>query len=110
MNDGWILIFCLLTILQIYIYFITGFIGYFRKFMQKSTSKFISQLICTFTFPIYNMLELAKVSTFENMRIFWILMVSTIISILIAFITCRVFCFIFKLDTRVCYSFCLLNS
>jgi predicted permease len=110
MNIQWILINSLLTVIQIYIYLGIGIIAYYKKIINKQMATFISKLVAFIIFPFYNMLELSRVSTPENMKIFWILIVSTLTSLFIGFIISKLFNMFFGLDKRTSYSSSLLIS
>jgi predicted permease len=110
MNIGWVLLNCLFSVLQIYIFLAIGVWSYYKGIINKQTSTFISKLIAFFIFPLYNMLELSRVATVDNMRISWLLMISTLVSLSLGFILSIAFTKLFKLDKRTAYSFSLLNS
>jgi predicted permease len=109
MDIVWVLINCLVTIIQIYIYLGIGILGYCKGIIDKKASSFLSKLVAFVLFPFYNMLELSRVATPENMKVFWLLMISTLTSIFFGFIISILLHKLFKLDKRTTYSFSLLT-
>jgi predicted permease len=110
MNIGIIFLHCIMSLVQIYIFLLIGIWAYYKKLIKKERSVFISRIIAYYCFPIYNIVEIAKVSTIANMKIFWMLMVSTIASLWTGMLISFLFSKLFKLDKRTLYSFTLTTS
>jgi predicted permease len=110
MNIPIILLHCVMSLIQIYIYLFPGVWAYHRKLILKERSIYISKIVSYFLYPFYNMLEISKVTMMDNMNVFWILMVSTFASLLLGSIVCFALTKLLVLDKRTHYSFTFMTS
>jgi hypothetical protein len=110
MEVGWIFLNCLMTVLQMYIYLSIGILAYYKKIFTKQTSALLSKIVAFFIYPFYNMLELARIATPANMQIFWILLLSTVVSISIGLGISILSSKVLKIDVRIAHSFSLFVS
>jgi hypothetical protein len=101
------LLYTFLAVLQIYIYFSVGIIAYLKKI---TSSKIISELIFNFFLPVYCIVELARMATWKNIEIMWILMVSVFIAMMLGFFVGKLIYASFRLDYRMKNSFPYLIS
>jgi hypothetical protein len=60
--------------------------------------------------PIYAIIQLARISVWQNIEIMWIFMISTFIAIIIGFILGIICIYVFKLDERIKLSFLFVNA
>jgi len=101
------LLYTFLAVLQIYIYFSVGIIAYLKKI---TSSKIISELIFNFFLPVYCIVELARMATWNNIEIMWILMVSVFIAMILGFFVGKLIYSLLRLDYRMKNSFPYLIS
>lgn len=110
MDVLWIFLYCLFSILQTYIMMSTGIMSYFRKIYTSTSLKSISEILVNFFLPIYAMIQIASISTYQTIGLMWILVVAVFISIGIGFLIAKSLHFIFNLDQRTTFSYPLLMS
>jgi len=103
-----ILMYSFFALLNIKIFLSAGIISYFKKAYSKRSLKNISQLLVNCFLPIYGVIEVARMATPSNIEIFWILILSLILSMVIGYLSAMIFQYIFKLDLRISSSFALL--
>jgi predicted permease len=96
------------ALLNIKIYLSIGIISYFKKVYSQKSLINLSQLLVNAFLPIYGIIEVARMATPENMEIFWIMIISVILSMVIGFYASKFFQFFLKLDVRISSSFSLL--
>jgi predicted permease len=110
MKIEWIFLNILLNVFQVYIYMMIGIWGYYKSILSKQTTQFISKTVAFYLFPFYNIIELSRVATAENMKIFWILALSTLLALCLGFVISLLSTKVFKLDQRTSYTSSLLTS
>jgi len=103
-----ILMYSFFALLNIKIYLSTGIISYFKKVYSEKSLRNLSQLLVNVFLPIYGIIEVARMATPANMEIFWIMIISVILSMVIGFYSAKIFQYFMKLDIRISYSFSLL--
>jgi hypothetical protein len=109
-NIGWTFLVCFFAILQVKIYLTVGVIAFIRKIYSANALRNLNQMIMNYFLPIYAIIEIARMTTKENVSLIWILIIGVVLSIVIGFICGRIAHYIFKLDERISYSFNLLTS
>lgn len=110
MNIGWIVLYCLLSVIQLYIFMAIGMISYFKKIYTAKSLKILSELVMRLFLPVYAIVEVARMATFENITISWLLFLSVIVSIICGFVISYTFSLIFKLDRRTALTFSFFES
>ncbi len=103
-----ILMYSFFALVNIKIFLSTGIISYFRKVYSERSLRNLSQLLVNCFLPVYGVLEVARMATPSNMEIFWILIISVILSMLVGYYSAKIFQYLFKLDLRISSSFALL--
>lgn len=101
------LLYIFYAVLQIYIYFSVGMIAYIKKI---TSSKMISEIIFNYFLPIYSIVELARMATWKNIEIMWILVITVLVAIFIGFALAKLVYRLFDLDCRMTNSFPYLVS
>jgi predicted permease len=94
------LLYTFLAFLQIYIYFSAGTITGIKKIWTSKSIKAVSEMLVKFFLPLYATLELARMSSWPNVEIMWILIISVIVALTIALAFGFIIQKIFKLDVR----------
>jgi len=103
-----ILMYSFFALLNIKIFLSVGIISYFKKAYSEKSLKNLSQLLVNCFLPIYGVIEVARMATPSNLQIFWILILSVILSMIIGYYSAKIFQYFFKLDVRISSSFALL--
>jgi predicted permease len=104
------LMYCFFAILCVKISLSVGIIAYFKKIYSRPALRGLSNIIINYFYPIYTIIEISKMATRTNFDVFWILILSVIVSCLIGFISGWLFIYFFKLDIRISNSFSLICS
>jgi predicted permease len=94
------LLYTFLAFLQIYIYFSAGTITGIKKIWTSKSIKAVSEMLVKFFLPLYATLELARMSSWPNVEIMWILIISVIVALTIALAFGFIIQKNFKLDVR----------
>lgn len=110
MNIPLTLLYAFLAVLQICIYFSVGIIAMTKKLMTPKSIKTVSELVYTVFLPLYAIIELSEMATWNNVEVMWILIIATLISILLGYFIAWSLHWLFKLDVRIVNSFSYLTA
>ena len=91
-----------------YIFMAPGVISFKRKFFTSKSVSIISEILFIYLIPFYGAIEIARVGSMEILKVFWILVVNFVLSLLISYIIASISQKIFKLDERIKQSFNLV--
>ena len=108
MNYFKVFLFCFYSCLQMYIFMAPGVISFKRKFFTSKSVSIISEILFIYLIPFYGAIEIARVGSMEILKVFWILVVNFVLSLLISYIIASICQKIFKLDERIKQSFNLV--
>jgi predicted permease len=106
MNILNIVYYTFLTVLQIYILICIGVLASIKKVHKKM----VSEVIFNFLLPIYAIFYLASTTTWKNIEIMWILVLTVFFAMSFAFLLAKIIYKLFKLDCRIQNSFPYLIS
>lgn len=107
MDIGFIFLYSVFTILQIFFLFSVGMVSFVRKIYTNDSLKKLSMLLMNLFFPVQGMLEIARMASADNISVFWIMVVSVSSAMFIGFIIGYFINKLFKLDIRIKYSYSL---
>ena len=91
-----------------YIFMAPGVISFKRKFFTSKSVSIISEILFIYLIPFYGAIEIARVGSMEILKVFWILVVNFVLSLLISYTIASICQKIFKLDERIKQSFNLV--
>lgn len=103
-----LLMYSFFAILCVKIYLSTGVIAYFKKIYTEGALKALSQILVNLFLPIYGVIEVSRMASPTNLKIFWILVLSVLVSMLIAYYIGKIFQYLLKMDVRIENSYSLL--
>ena len=109
-NYGLTLLYCFFAVLQVYILKSAGVKAYLRKIISDSGTGFISGVIYNFFIPVYSIIEVSRMASIENSRLYWILALITIINILLRIFLSKLGTYILDLDLKTDDAYSLANS
>lgn len=109
-NIGLTLLYVFFSVVQIYIFLIAGVICYFKNVLSPKGIKIINQLLYVLIIPVYSIVEISRMATLENVKIYWILAISMTLAILLRWIIAIIVSFLIKTDYRTKNSFSIMNS
>jgi predicted permease len=95
---------------QINILVLVGVITAYKKIWSPKSIKAVSELLVNFFMPIYMTLEVARMSSWPNVEIMWILIITVVICILSGFAIGILIHRLFQLDVRFKFSYPILTS
>ncbi len=104
------LLYIFLAMMQNYILFSVGLITGLKKIWNHKSILAVSELLVNCFLPIYATLELARMASWPNIEIMWILIVSVFVSIFVGFFIAVLLHKIFNLDVRFSRSYPYLVS
>lgn len=110
MDIGLTLLYSLYTVLQNFILLSPGMISFARKIYTSDSLKNLSMLLVNLFFPVQGFIEIARMATPENVKVFWIMVLSVGSSMLIGFFVGYFLNWLFKLEVRIKFSYSLLLS
>jgi hypothetical protein len=107
---GWTFLVCFFAAIQVKIYLCIGVVTFIKKIYSSKALRNLSELIMNYFLPIYAIIEIARMTTKENITLIWILIIGILLSITVGYACGRLAHYMFKLDERISYSFSLLTS
>jgi hypothetical protein len=105
-----ILLYIFIAVIQNYIFFSVGIYTGLKKLWSQRTLRCVSELLMNFFLPFYATLELARMASWPNVEIMWILIISVFISISLGFVLAVIIHRLFNLDVRFKNSYPYLVS
>lgn len=104
------LLYTFFGVLQVYIYFSQGMIIYYKGCMRPQGLKTISALIFNFFIPVYSIVEISRVSTFENLNEYWILAILTFVALCVRIIIMKIITYFLDIDQKIKDAFSTINA
>ncbi len=83
-------------------------ISFGRKVYSQKSLKNLSELLINLFLPVYAIIEVSRMATPANMGIFWIMIISVILSMTLGYYSGKILQYLFKTDVRIHSSFNLL--
>lgn len=108
MNIELIFLYCFFAITQIFIFISQGVLAGKKHIFSEKTLEYLSNILINLFFPIYGIKEISQMASPNNLASFWLMAISVILSMMLAYYLCLFFQYFFKLDIRISHSFCLL--
>lgn len=104
------LLFVFLGVLQIYILLLPGVKGYFRKFINNGGNNLINGLLYNVYIPVYSILEVSRMASLANVKLYWFLAISVTICILLRLVLSYVLNIIIGSDKKTAEPYAMLNT
>jgi predicted permease len=105
-----VLMFSFFGVLQIYILLSAGFKATLRNKLSPNSIPLINKLIVNFFIPVYSILEVSRMATIANIKIYYILAISTFLALILRLIISTIIGKILKVDVKVNYAYVLMNG
>jgi len=108
MDIGLTFLYSFLTLINVFFYIFVGIISFGKRYYTQKSLKNLSELLINMFLPLYGIIEVSRMATPENMKIFWIMIISVIISMSLGYFSSWILQKLFKTDVRINSSFNLL--
>lgn len=104
------LLYSFFAVLQVYVYKSQGAKAYARKIISSAGSSMISGIVYNFFIPIYSVIEVSRMASMDNVKLYWILAITTLITLLIRLGLNLVVGVIADIDQKIITAYSLVNT
>lgn len=105
---GTILLYTFFAVLQILIYKAQGVKGYLRSILTRQAIACLSSVTYYLFIPLFCFLEISRMATMDNIKVYWILAVATFISLILKVLLCWAFSVTIDVDQKIIESYTLM--
>jgi len=104
------LLYSFFAVLQVYIFKAQGAKAYYKKIIGTAGTAAIAGITYNLFIPAYSVVEVSRMASMENVKLYWILAIITVVTLIIRLILSKVSNYVLDVDQKVGDAYALINT
>jgi len=104
------LLYVFFGVLQVYILKAQGAKAYLRNIISTSGASMISNIVYNFFIPIYSIVEVSRMASMDNVKLYWILAIIATVTLTIRLILAKISNIVLDIDQKIEDAYMLVNT